>query len=185
MKKWSEIKQATLNKLFLDEEEAQQQGYLNKFQQFANECLSVIANGVKPRIATFKVTVDEENSIVDMPEDFLSFADMINYLDGDVAPKIVFIGDRQLMLSEKGNYIIYYNALWNDITKEDISKDVVLKIDASILNCLPTYIASQALAQDDIQRSTSLKNDFELMLARLDTNVMFEQDHYKSTGGWY
>ena len=246
MRKWSEIKQATLNKLFLDEQEAQQQGYLDKFQYLANECLNIISNGVKPRIATFEATVMDlssytkrvvgENFVYDsglglitydqngisaevvpddetiyyvsdgeqyiflddslvrvqpqkgfvvMPDDFLSFADMIGYLDGTPDPTIVYLDDRRVILPEDGSYIIYYNATWEDITKDEITNDDVLQIDSSILNCLPTYMASQCLSQDDITRAAILKNEFELMLARLDTNIMYESNHYKSEGGWY
>ena len=185
MKKWSEIKQATLNKLFLDETEARQQGYLEKFQYLANECLNIIANGVKPRIAVYETTTTETNTVVTMPEDFLSFADMIVYLDGVSDPQVTYITDKQLVLHDVGDYKIFYNALWHDVTTEDIVDDLLLEIDASVLNCLPTYMASQLLAQDDVQRSTILKNEFELMLARLDTNIMYESNHYKSTGGWY
>ena len=185
MKKWSEIKQATLHKLFLDEAEAQQQGYLEKFQYLANECLNIIANGVKPRIAQFRPITEEENTMVEMPEDFLSFSDMINYVNGTEDPTIVYVGDNNIVLPEKGSYVIFYNATWNEITKEDIKTDAPLEIDVSVLNCLPTYMASQLLSQDDVQRSTILKNEFELMLARLDTNIMYQEKHFKSIGGWY
>lgn len=246
MKKWSEIKQATLNKLFLDEQEAQQQGYLNKFQYLANECLNIISNGVKPRIVTFRAMVmdlssytkqvvgnnftydidlnyivydqngvsaeivpDEETiyyvnrgeqyifsgnnllrvqpqgGYVIMPDNFLSFADMIGYLNGEPDPTIVYLDDRRVTLPDDGRYVLYYNATWDDITTNDIVTDDVLQIDSSILNCLPTYIASQCLSQDDITRAAILKNEFELMLARLDVNIMYESNHYKSEGGWY
>lgn len=185
MKKWSEIKQATLNKLFLDETEARQQGYLEKFQYLANECLNIIANGVKPRIAVYETNTTETNTVVTMPEDFLSFADMIGYLNSESDPTVVYITDKQIMLPEIGDYKILYNALWHEITQDDIVDDLILDIDSSVLNCLPTYVASQLLAQDDVQRSTILKNEFELMLARLDTNIMYETNHYKSNGGWY
>ena len=89
------------------------------------------------------------------------------------------------MLKKRGDYKLLYNALWHEITTTDITEDSELEIDASVLNCLPTYMASQLLSQDDIQRSTILKNEFELMLARLDTNIMYESNHYQSTGGWY
>lgn len=246
MRKWSEIKQATLNKLFLDEQEAQQQGYLDKFQYLANECLNIISNGVKPRIATFTATVMElslytkqvpgdsftydadlnyiiydqngvsaeiipddktiyyveageqyiflnntlvrvqpQDGFVTLPDDFLSFADMIGYLDGTPDPTVVYLDDRHIALPEDGRYTIYYNATWSDITKENIINDNILPIDISVLNCLPTYMASQCLSQDDITRAAILKNEFELMLARLDTNIMYESNHYKSEGGWY
>lgn len=244
MKKWSEIKQATLNKLFLDEQEAQQQNYLNKFQYLANECLNIISNGVKPKIVPFtvritdlslyknkiegenfsysngKITYDyegnsneiepnensiyyvsegeqyiysdnklvrvqKEKGIITMPDNFISFADMIGYLDGKPDPTVVYLDDKNIMLLEQGNYVLYYNACWDDISVEDVTNDNVLSIDASVLNCLPTYIASQCLSQDDITRAAILKNEFELMLARLDTNILYESNHYKSEGGWY
>ena len=185
MKKWSEIKQATLDKLFLDEQEAQQQGYLAKFQGFANECLNMISNGIKPRIATYEVTTTKENSVILMPDDFLSFADMIGYCDGVPDPTLIYIDDKRIIAPEAGNYVLFYNALWHDITRDDIVDDVELSIDYSVLNCLPTYIAAQCLGQDDIQRSAMLKNEFELLLARLDTNIMYESNHFKSNGGWY
>ena len=187
MKKWSEIKQATLNKLFLEEEEAIQQGYLEKFQDFANEGLNIIANGVKPRIAVFELETTEDNFMVEMPEDFLSFADMIGYLDNVPDPEVIFVTDKQIRLPKHGSYKIVYNAMWHEINETDTNPyiDPDLPIDASVLRTLPTYMASQILAQDDIQRSAILKNEFEVMLARLDTNVMYESNHYRSTGGWY
>lgn len=188
MRSWSEIKQATLNKLFLDEQEAQQQGYLAKFRFLANECLNIIANGVKPRIATFETLTTEENSEVMLPDDFLSFTDIVNYVDGIADPEIIYLDDKRVILPKKGNYKIFYNSLWHYITEEDVNSknaNSTLNIDSSVLNCLPTYIASQCLAQDDIQRSAILKNDFELMLSRLDTNMLYQQNSYKSTGGWY
>lgn len=200
MKKWSEIKQATLNKLFLDEEEAQQQGYLAKFAYLANEALNVIANGVKPKITTAIVETTDANEQYTMPENFISFINMINYMqpgkkddEGNVTysdineadPDILYLGARTIMLPKIGKYTIYYNAEWDVITDEHTIKDIPIEIDSSILVTLPTYIASQLLAQDDIQRSTILKNEFELMLSRMDTDVFYQENHFKSTGGWY
>jgi hypothetical protein len=198
MNTWGEIKQATLNKLFLEEEEAQQQGYLAKFQYLANEGLNMIANGVKPKIATHtvKVVVREEGKdkaddeyyvgdVIEMPEDFLSFADIINYSGDEQDPEIVFITDNTIALKKVGTYSNFYNAAYEDITDKHIIENEKINIPKSVLNCLPSYIASQVLSQDDIQRSTVLKNEFELLLARLDTNVMYEANHFKSSGGWY
>lgn len=248
MNKWSEIKQATLYKLFLSEEEARQQDYLAKFQYLANEALNNIANRVKPRIIGFSfrvfpkivygsdfvydsgrnvvtytpATLHEEDRVqltpdketvyyqdentkytmtngvwlldigafyihdrVTMPDDFLSFADMINYHDNKPWDDIVYLGDRDFTVGETGNYVVYYNALWENITEEDIRDDKVLTTHLSVINCLPSYIASQCLAQDDVQRSAILKNEFELMLSGLDTNIMYQNNHYRSSGGWY
>lgn len=247
MRRWSEIKQNTLYKLFLEEEEAQQQGYLEKFQYLANECLNIIANGVKPRIKVYEVetrdlskytkkvygydfvydaelnhiiykdardimvehipeeyeiyivpygekyilegdelvSVEGASETINMPIDFLSFADIINYYGNEPDAEITYTGDRSLILPKEGVYRIYYNATWDEITQDDMINDNRLNIDPSVLNCLPTYMAAQLLAQDDIVRSATLKNEFELMLARLDTNIMYDTNHYKSIGGWY
>lgn len=190
MKKWSEIKQATLDKLFLDESEAEQQGYKAKFQYLANECLDFISNGVKPKIASFVETTTDKDAVVELPDDFLSFADLTNYLKIDdhclvENPDIVYLTNNQIKLPCVGTYTIYYNARWSDITTNDIKTDATLEVPASVLNCLPSYMASQLLSQDDMQRSAILKNEFELMLSRLDTDMMIQEKHFKSIGGWY
>ena len=199
MKTWKEIKQATLYKLSLEENEAMQQGYVQKFPLLANECLNIIANGVKPKVGVFDVKVVEKEDgkekpegafynieLIPMPEDFLSFGDMINYKDGDPDPEVVYVTDSAIHLPEPGEYSIFYNAAYDDITEEYTDDgEKVIHIPKSVLACLPSYIASQVLAQDDVQRSTILKNEFELMLSRLDTNVLYESNHFKSSGGWY
>lgn len=187
MKKWSEIRQGIINKLFMDEAEVNSENeiYAAKFAYFANECLNQIANGVKPRIAVFDIETTTENEEQVMPEDFLSFADMVNYVDGEPDPTIVYLGDKNVMLPRKGRYKIFYNALWQSIDEESMAEDYDLPVDQSVLNCIPTYVAAQILAEDDVQRSTILKNEYELMLSRLDTNIMYQENHFKSTGGWY
>lgn len=196
MKKWSEIKQATLDKLFMSEEEARQQEYLSKFKGFANECLNSIANGVKPRIKAFKFEIVEDSmptaelkyhvaDVITMPDDFLSFADMIMYHDNEPYDDLVYLSDRDVAVGEIGNYVIYYNATWDDITEDDIINDNILTTHVSVINCLPSYMASQCLSQDDVQRSAILKNEYELLLSRLDTNIMYQEKQYRSSGGWY
>lgn len=198
MNKWSEIKQATLDKLFLSVEEADDQGYLSKFKYLANECLNIIANGVKPNVKAFRFEIIEDkpglvlqenqytlSNVITMPDDFLSFADMVTYHNNTPYNDLVYLSDREIAVGELGAYVIYYNATWAVITEEDIQKDAILNTSVSVLNCLPTYIASQCLSQDDVQRSAILKNEFELMLSRLDTNIMYQDNHYRSLGGWY
>ena len=263
MKTWDEVKKVTLSKLFMDENEADEQGYLGNFVYFANECLSLIANGVKPKYVAFEILLFDKKDIPDdlktyselirykntssnityvvpneetvyevsenekyifvngklvrddeadfdtvvegsdfvagyitdnlitMPDNFISFADMVEYLDGDPGEYNIYFGRDKIKLKKPGNYIIYYNALYDEIPEEtanqsgENSTPVYIDADQSIINCLPSYIASQVLAQDDYIRATTLKNEFELMLSRLDSDVMYETKHFKSTGGWY
>ena len=178
MRKWSELKQAILDKLFLNEQEAINQGYLSKFQYLTNECLNIIANGVKPYVTSVEVT-GNANTIIRMPDNFLSFSEFTYYDD------ISFISDDEIRIDRDGTHHITYNATYEQITKEIIDNDSVLNIPQSVLITIPTYVASQLLSQDDIQRSTILRNEFELMLSRLDTTIIYEEQHYHSIGEWY
>jgi hypothetical protein len=119
-----------------------------------------------------------------MPEDFLSFADMVNYWNGIPDPTIIYFGGK-LILPKAGTYKIFYNALWANIDEESMSSDEELPIDQSVLNCIPPYVAAQIMSEDDVQKSTMLNNEYELMLSRLDTNIMYQSNSFKSTGGWY
>ena len=191
MKKWSEIEKSILGKLFMDEREAKNQGYYDKFLILANECLNEIANGVMPKVNEFKpitykvltkpyvsnkvyidsllsgdwtisgdvsYTLNQEDGcvelleplknnehvdiirsnyaednvyklkltastdnecvltindlsgtyhVVKMPDNFLSFSDMINYFESIEDPEIVYISNRKIMLKENGEYTIF------------------------------------------------------------------------------
>lgn len=183
--KWSEIKSRILDKLFMSESEATSQGYVRFFRGYANEMLNVVANGIKPKIATYTVITTIENEQVTMPDNFISHSDMPNYLDDEANPDIIYVNDRELILPIIGTYKIYYNAEWDVITEEISTTDVQLDIDTSILRMIPTYVASKVLQQDDIQRAMILLNEYELMLGRLDTNIMYGFKDYTSSKGWY
>jgi hypothetical protein len=186
MKKWSEVKESVWNKLFIDPNVDPVDNYAKMFQPLANECLVIMANGVAPKIVAYEVTTTTDNETITMPEDFISYLnrfEQVNDTDTDVC--FTFIGKRGLLIGTAGTYRIYYNALWPTITTENISSDSDLGVESSVLTCVPTYIASQVLAQDDIQRSIILKNEFELMLSRLDTGVLFNSESFSSVGGWY
>lgn len=263
MKTWDEVKKVTLSKIFMDENEADEQGYLGKFVYFANECLNSIANRVKPKYVAFEIEVfdktklpdtltnqaevikyvnsdgvpdfteaneetiykvsnDEQyvlkngelvldddadfetvvegsnftfgyvtDSLITLPDNFISFADMVEYLDGDPGEYNIYFGRDKVKLKKPGHYIIYYNALYDEIPEDVVNQSgenftpIYIDADQSVINCLPSYIASQVLSQDDTIRSTILKNEYELLLSGLDTDVMYETKHYKSTGGWY
>lgn len=76
-----------------------------------------------------------------------------------------------------------YNKYFNTGVEGD---EIVFNgIPSSILECLPTYIAATLLEQDDLQRSMILRNEYETMIHRLETNVLFENENFTSPGGWY
>lgn len=270
MFKWSDIERQVLGKLFLTQEEAKNQNYWEKFRDLANECLFIIANGVKPKVKelnlithkryieayignnlhlhfikegewsiinnssatptiseefleldkklsdgesiilnrkdyainnVYRITItsgddnyvnvelnDEtgEHKVVAMPYEFLSFSDMVTYLNNKPSTNFKYLSDKVIELTGNGTYKIYINTLYDLITEEDLVRDNVLRdIDFTILQMMITYITYNLLLQDDVQRSMILKNEFELMLSRLDDNVMYQSSSFESIGGWY
>lgn len=216
MNKWSQIKTVILDKLFLSLEEAQMEGFVDKFQHLANECLIRIANDVKENIKLFEFNVYETqddlddaviedgavlgtdgiyrlvdveyhliDTLISMPSDFISYDNEIEY-DGDEDDYgIRYMGRNKLMIDSEGFYRVSYNALYPEITLSDITNDTVLDIDNSVLYCIPSYVASQLLLQNDPQRSIMLRNEFELFVSRLDNNVLYDIQNFRSKGGWY
>ena len=265
---WNDIKSLCLDLLCLDQLTADEEmEYSLKFQRLANQGLSSIANGVKPKIAEYDcyvypkimvVTLETgetpEDVVVDdsvlykigsvryalinntvycnddtqttypfahlhvveepiiMPDDYLSFGNMVG--SKITTRKDVYSGKKEqvlerfvpahyvtrngIYLKEAGEYVIYYNALWEEIT-DDYTKqteydennkpvagaNAELPQDKSVLAILPQYIAFNVIAQDDVQRAVVLKNDYELLLARLDTTTQYDTEDYKSSKGWY
>jgi len=283
MKYWSEVVQASLYKLFIDDTDDDADEYTNKMPYVANECLNMIANDIKPKwceitiktfpklvlgsnfevedgVITYEVGEDtivttvrtdtiyregEDNyiyenddlvkkynvahitDIIKMPDDFITFADRspiltkINrYKKAEIIskPNIVYKAWNKIILPEVGEYNIFYNGRYGEIplniayidediwtnfdltrsyTREEYNEifnltesgdptEIVFNgIDKSILECLPTYIASSLLEQDDLQRAMLLRNEFESMAQRLEDNEFYQIEHFTSPGGWY
>lgn len=147
-----------------------------------------------------------------MPDDFLSFGNMVGSKitknkdvysgkEEQVLERFVpahYVTRSGIYLKDAGKYVIYYNALWEEITDnytkqteyDDNNKPIAganaeLPQDKSILAILPQYIAFNVIAQDDVQRATVLKNDYELLLARLDNTTQYDTEDYSSVKGWY
>ena len=179
----------------------------------ANNMLIDVA-GVKYGTHDFKIFSDaderfpQENLFavgeeVEMPDDFISFGNMtgrreITKIDPyynteekyeEIYTPSHYIKRNSICFEKEGVYTVHYNALWetitDDYTKYPYSGTRELPQDKSILSILPQYIAFNILAQDDIQRSTIIKNDYEVLLARLDTTTQYDVENYESTKGWY
>ena len=53
------------------------------------------------------------------------------------------------------------------------------------MECLPSYIASQLILQNDLQMSTILKNEFEMISSRLEVKEVFNAEEYEDDKGWW
>jgi hypothetical protein len=49
---------------------------------------------------------------------------------------------------------------------------------------IPSYVAGQLLSSEDPVKATQLKNEFELMLSRLDTNKPLVSYDINNNSGW-
>ena len=190
------IKDVSLAKLDLTEEEANVQNLISKFPFYANEVITQVCSSVKPKytFAKFVITKELVGQVQNMPSDFVSFGDDICYeqfkdYDGHQNVNELqdedfkYYGNNKVIFNKEGTFHISYNARWFTFRK-DIDNDLVLDVPEDILECIPSYIASQCFKIDDEYKSSVFRNEYEMMLARIDNT------HYKNTktfeigGGW-
>lgn len=123
---------------------------------------------------------------IQFPNDFVSYGGDANYytkgcsgtVNLDQLPDSLFIyyGTKSFVPYANGEYSMSYNARWFDFT-ESIDEDTELDIPDDILDCIPSYIASQCYKVDDEIKAQIYRNEYELMLGRInDTHYFTLQD---------
>ena len=193
MYSWGYIKENTLSKLNLSEEEANQQGFLSRFTYYANEAMTQICSAVRPKeaFANIEVKADEVNVPITLPEDFIAFSDnAISYYSND-GESINDVGDEyleyhgynQVICKQTGIYVIPYKARWFFFTK-DLHNATTIPAPADICDALPSYMASQCLKIDDELKAAIYRNEFEIFLARIDDTSFKSQRTFHIGGGW-
>ena len=140
-------------------------------------------------------------TIIKMPADFVSFGDDNNYIIEDagygtvIERKIcdddfLYYGYNEIICNKIGKYRISYNARWIVFSIKDYEdnsgqdNDTVLDIPADILDCIPSYVASQCMKIDDEQRAAVLRNEYEVMLARIDDTNFKCNKTFTIGGDW-
>lgn len=197
---WGYIKDVTLAKLDLEENEATVQNLLSRFPFYANEAMTQICSAIKPKysFAMFEITKDKVGIIQTMPLDFVSFGDDVCY---ELTEKDIGYGDKVLIKEElhdedfeyqgfnkvifkrPGNFFISYNARWITFEK-DFTNEKVLEIPYDILECIPSYIASQCYKIDDEYKASVFRNEYEMALARIDNTNYKNTKTMKIEGDW-
>lgn len=207
---WGYIKRSALAKLDLDESEANTMHLLNRFTTYANEVITQVCSAVKPKPSFFTKTVTKEDicnnhgeySFTITEKDFISFGSGINTITVTLHSPIQgleevvktveahnnilnFSGYNTVTVKAAGTYKISYNARWIDFSdiEDNLSDTTVLDVPNDILDCIPSYIASQCYGIDDEYRAAKYRNEFEMLLARIDnrpadgsSNVLVEGD---------
>lgn len=184
---WGYIKDASLAKLDLEQDEAVELGLLNRFVFYANEVITQISSSVKPKRSYFEVVVNADNvgRLITMPKDFVSFSDDISTITttdyGNTIvcrtsdEDLIYKGYNQVQCLKQGIYHIAYNARWIKFD-ENTSESLELNVPADILDCIPSYIAHQCYKIDDEYKSSVYRNEYEMFLARIDDT------DFKNTG---
>lgn len=186
---WGDIKNITLMKLDLDESEGNTLSLISRFKAYANEAITIICSTVKPdrRFIAIEVTDEMVGTPVRINDsNFISFGDDINRIIYDEYGErvyrethdddFVYNGYNQIIPFRTGTFIISYNARWITFSTSELGQDdnTQLNVPMDILECLPSYIASQCMKVDDDYKASVLRNEFEMMVARIDDT------HYKT-----
>lgn len=193
---WGYIKDASLAKLDLDEQEATVQNLISRFPFYANEVITQVSSTCKPKhsFAEFVITKDMLFKTFKMPNDFVSFDDDVNTIKwtdayGDTwleechDDQFSYVGDNEVQFFTEGTFKISYNARWFTFTK-DLDDNVVLDIPIDILECIPSYIAHQCYKIDDEVKSAIFRNEFEMFFARIDDTHFKTPKSIKIRGNW-
>jgi hypothetical protein len=126
--KYTDIKQRVYDQLKLPDSEVRRLGYAVQIPRLLNAALFRIANAVLPNLREYvvKLTRDKLPARVDMPPDFLAFADeQMAYLNGQPFTLSNFVGKSGIILNgaEVPNvntdvleYHIFYNADYPRVT---------------------------------------------------------------------
>lgn len=120
------------------------------------------------------------------PKDFVSFGGDANYytkgcsgtVNLDQLPDSLYMyyGSKSFVPYANGEYSMSYNARWFNF-EETIDDYTEVDVPDDILDCIPSYIASQCYKVDDEIKAQTYRNEYELMLARInDTHYFTLQD---------
>lgn len=93
------------------------------------------------------------------------------------------IGYDKIMCYREGTFEISCNTRWIDFTSVT-DKRLPLNIPTDILDCIPSYIASQCFKIDDEYKSSVFRNEYEMMLARIDNTNRNTTKTFTIGGGW-
>ena len=197
---WGYIKDVSLSKLDLEEPEATVQNLLSRFSFYANEVITQVCSSIKPKytFANFVITTSDIGVAKDMPSDFVSFGDDVCYklvqehdFSGNVCivkkelhdDDFEYLGYNQILFKSPGNYFISYNARWYTFNKS-LPDDEVIDVPNDILECIPSYIASQCYKIDDEYKASVFRNEYEIMLSRIDNSNFKNTKTIKIEGDW-
>ena len=100
---------------------------------------------------------------------------------------LLYHGYNNVMFLKPGNYIISYKARWFTFTTEltnDDKRGEPLDAPDDVLDCIPSYIASQCYKVDDEYKAQVYRNEYEMFLARVDDTDFDGTTTFEIGGDW-
>lgn len=209
---WGYICECALAKLDLDDNEIDTSAMLSRFHYYANEAMTQICSSVKPKKEYYTINIEDNDvgEIKEIPDaDFISFGDDVctyqpkcrtgRYVWNEEAEdyvyekckaicecsdeELVYKGYNKFICLKPGKYIISYNKRWFTFDS-NTSRTDVLDVPNDILDCIPSYIASQCYKVDDEYKSSVFRNEYEMALARIDDTDFNNTKTFKIKGDW-
>jgi hypothetical protein len=193
---WGDMQEVILAKLDLGEEEAEIQNLVSRFPYFANEAMTQICS-IKPKHTFFEAEVDKDDigNLVTLPGDFIAFGDDVNkfvyseynetYVEDAYADEFDYVGYNQVLFKRTGKFYISYNARWvQSFVNMEPDLELADIVPRDILDCIPSYVASQCMKIDDEYKSSVYRNEYEVFLARLDDTDFKSNKTFKIEGDW-
>ena len=184
MYNWGYIKNAALAKL--DESDDDVLRYIDRFHYFANEAMTQICS-IKP-CETRKVFTVNESDVgreFAMPQDFIAFSDDVvtDANEVDLGDEVIVYGAyNTVTFLRAGTYSVPYRKRWHFFTSGD--SDSVVPAPADVCEAIISYIVCQCYKSDDELKSAIYRNEFEMLLARLDDTSFARQRGLHIGGGW-
>lgn len=123
------------------------------------------------------------------PDDFFAWSDDIVYkycCDKWISASdydYTTYGGNKVVFKHFGDYRFPYLAKWFKIYP-DTQDNYKLDAPDDVLECLPSYIASQLYKIDDETKSAILRNEYEMMVARIDENSYSTNKTIDVGGDW-
>lgn len=184
----TEFKRRVFNKMFMtygeEHSDAKEYGYDEKVIPMLNECLTLIANSTYPDRKSFDVILSENSPLTfKLPREVLS----VLYVDTCVESATFFmLNSRTVKFNKPGKYTLICDCLYSDIPEADDEEinSIMEDIPESVLTIAVLYVVSQLMYDTDQIRAGQIRNEFELELARLDTDRQDIQEHFTMSSRW-
>lgn len=204
---WGYIKSAALAKLDLaeptdNETDRYVTNLISRFVYYANEVITQVCSAIKPKRTFVSVTVTEDDltsgqylvDISTLVDDFISFGDDVctiryyNVYGVEVTEEchdddFEYKGQFNIAFYTEGTYSISYNARWYTFGLED-GNSTNIAVPNDILDCIPSYIASQCFKIDDEYKAQVFRNEYEMFLARIEDVNYSQTKTIKIGGDW-